>query len=314
MLLSWSSTRVQALACQVALVVALGGCGAAKNIAVDTFAASMGEGSTSLRAHFDYETAGQGAASGIMQLEALYGIRPHNETLALGLVQSYMAYAYGWVGDEAETALSEGDFEAADHHKRRLYWMYTRAKRVALRVMRLRDEGIDAQLTKHPEGFMAYLREHYTDPEEDIAPLFWLMMAWSSAISNAEDGTEFAAMPFVRALAERVIELDEAYESAGALAFMGGLLGSYSQALGGDPKEAKRYFERALTLTKRRNHLVHINYARLYAVTQQERELYVKLLREIIEAPDQGDLHRLSNKVARRRAYRYLKETDDLFF
>lgn len=304
------------LPCALLLLTATAivGCGPVKNLAVDTFAESMSEGSGSLRAHFDWETAGHGAASGIMQLEALYGIRPHNEALALGLVQSYMAYAYGWVGDASEAALAEGDYDTADRHKRRAYWMYTRAKRVALRVMRLRDEGIDAQLAKHPDGFLAYLREHYEDPEDDIAPVFWLMMAWSSAVSNSEDGTEFAAMPYIRALAERVMELDAGYESAGALVFMGGLLGSYSQALGGDPKEAKGYFEGALRRTERRNHLVHINYARLYAVTQQDRALYEKLLREVIEAPDQGDHHRLSNKVARRRAYRYLEEADDLFF
>lgn len=306
----------RALACPSLLFMAvcLGGCGWVKNSAVDMLVDSMGEGADSLRAHFDWETAGHGAAAGIIQLEALYGVRPVNENLALGLVKSYMAYAYGWVMDAHEVALAEEDFALADHHQQRAYLMYTRAKRIAMKVVRQRDEDFDAQLKQHPEELMDYLRQRYTDPEEDLAPLFWLMMSWSSAVNNSDDGTEFTEMPFIRTIAERIIELDETYEAAGALVFMGGLLGSYSPALGGDPEKAQGYFERALAITERKNHLIHVNYAKLYAVTVQDKELYLKLLREVVEAPDQGDEFRMSNKVARRRAYRYLKQVDDLFF
>ncbi|MDD9945045.1 MAG: TRAP transporter TatT component family protein [Myxococcales bacterium] len=292
----------------------LGGCGWLKNMAIDMFASSMEGGSGSLRAHFDWETAGQGAASGIMQLEALYGVRPDNEQLALGLVKSYMAYTYGWAMDDYELALVNEEFDRADRIKVRAYWLYMRAKRISLRVMRDRDPGIDEHLKADPDQLILYLREHYTDAEDDIAPIFWLMMSWSSAVNNSPDGTAFADMPFIRALAQRVIELDETYEAAGALVFMGGLFGSYSKALGGDATKAKDYFERALAITKRRSHLVQLNYARLYAVTAQDKKLYLALLNEIIEAPDQGNEFRLSNKVARRRAYRYLEEADDLFF
>ena len=77
------------------LPMTLGACGAAKGIAIDTLVSSLEEGSGSLRAYFDWETAGHGAASGIIQLEALYEIRSDNELLALSLVKSYMAYTYG---------------------------------------------------------------------------------------------------------------------------------------------------------------------------------------------------------------------------
>jgi len=99
----------------------------------------------------------------------------------------------------------------------------------------------------------------------------------------------------------------------GALAFMGGLYGSYPEALGGNHPLASCYFERALKLTERRNHIVHVNYAKLYAVAAQDRELFVRLLEEVVEAEDQGDHYRMGNIVARRRAERYLSQVDEFF-
>lgn len=274
----------------------------------------MEDGSDALRAHFDWETAGHGAASGIMQLEALYQLRPENEGLALALAKSYMAYAYGWVMDDAELAAMKGDDELYEYHQRRAYLMYTRAKNVAMRTMRLRDENFDAVLSQGPDALAHYLREEYDDVEDDLPPVYWLMMAWSSSINNSGDVTEFTDMAFVKVLAQHVIASDPGYEDAGALVFMGGLLGSYTKALGGEPEKAVDYFERALKATKRRNHIIQVNYAKLYAVTYQDRDLYLKLLREVIDADDQGNRFRLGNKVARRRAGRYLEQIDDFFF
>jgi hypothetical protein len=59
---------------------------------------------------------------------------------------------------------------------------------------------------------------------------------------------------------------------------------------------------------------VLINYAALYAVSVQDRALYVSLLNEIMSAGDQGSDYRMTNKVARRRAARGLKRVDELFF
>jgi hypothetical protein len=59
--------------------------------------------------------------------------------------------------------------------------------------------------------------------------------------------------------------------------------------------------------------MLHFMYARTYAVNTQNRELFEKLLNEVIDAPDLGPRVRLSNKIARVRAARYLARADDLF-
>jgi hypothetical protein len=139
--------------------------------------------------------------------------------------------------------------------------MYRRARDLAVGAMRYRDDGIDAALAAKPDVLKRYLQEHYTDAEDDVAPVFWAASAWGS-ILNTERG--------------------------------------------------RQYFEQALKLTQRKAHIVLVNYARLYALTLNDKPLFLKLLREVIEAGDQGTHYRLSNKIARVRAEMLLAKADQL--
>lgn len=289
-----------------------GGC--INKTAVNTTAGILAEAEGSTRAYFDWESAGYAAPSGIMQLEGLHTISPNNTTLTLTLAKAYMAYAYGWVMDEYDQADMKADFELSAHHQKRAFLMYSRARDLVLRAVDQRDPHLREQLSKDPKTLSAYLKKNWRDREEDVPLLFWLMMSWSSAINNSPDIDALVDMPLIRALASWVAVLDPGYEDAGALVFLGGFECSFPEALGGNPKLGKKYFEQALALTGRKNHIVLFNYAIYYGVAAQDRQVYVSSLREIIEAPDQGNLHRLSNKVARRRAVRALQRTDERFF
>lgn len=283
-----------------------------KRMAVDTTASILSEADIVARSYFDWESAGQAGPAGIIQFEGLHLVSPDNDELTLMLVKAYMAYAYGWVMDSYEVARAEGDFDLAEHHQFRAYLMYSRARDLALRVVKGRDPEIASALVMPPKELAAYLDRKFD--MDDLPSLFWLMMSWTSAINNSPDAAELADMAELRVIARWVIERDPGYEDAGALAFLGGFESSMPKAFGGDPEKGKQYFERALELTQRKNHILLINYATLYAVNAQDRELYVSLLREIIESGDQGAPYRMSNKVARRRAVRALARVDELFY
>jgi tetratricopeptide (TPR) repeat protein len=272
----------------------------------------LAEGDGVARAYFDWQSAGSAAPAGIIQFEGMHVVSPDNEELTLMLVKAYMAYAYGWVMDAYEVAQASGDFDQAEQHKRRAYLMYTRARDLALRVVEKRDPEVRQALTLPTKELTAYLNRKFT--QDDIAPLFWLMMSWTSSINNSPSSEDLADMAQLRAIASWVIERDPGYEDAGALVFLGGFESSMPKAVGGDPAKGKAYFERAIELTKRKNHIVLINYATLYAVNAPDRALYLSLMREILEAPDQGAAFRMSNKVARRRATRALARVDELFY
>jgi hypothetical protein len=253
------------------------------------------------------------AASGLVQLEGLHRISPDNPKLTLTLAQGYVAYAFGWVMDKQEAAELDGRFDEADREQARAYFMYERARLLVLSLMRKRDAGIDRALERDPAALTSYLREHYADRDDDIELVFWLAISWGSVISNAPSTDALIDLPLVKALAQHSVELDETYENGGALALLGGFEAAYPEQLGGNWKKGREYFERAIAISKRRNHLHQINFARIYAVNTQDRALFVSLMREVIDAGDLGDDVRLSNKVARRRAERYLRYTDDLF-
>lgn len=289
-----------------------GGC--VNEMAVDTTVGILAEAEGSTRAYFDYESAGYAAPSGIMQLEGLHTISPDNETLSLTLAKAYMAFAYGWVMDARDEADFKGDFDLAAHHQQRAYLMYSRARDLVLGAIKDRDPKFTEMLKQDPQKFTAYLKEEWDDPEDDLPLLFWLMMTWNAAINNSPDMDANIDMPVIRTIAARIAEVDPAYEDAGALVFLGGFECSMPAAFGGNPKKGRKYYDQAVALTKRRNHIVLLNFAQLCAVANQDRELYVSLLREILEAPDQGNSVRLSNKVARRRATRALARTDELFY
>lgn len=282
------------------------------SFAADQAGAIAAESVDRMRGFWDYDIAGHGNAAGIMQLESLFRFSPDNEELALTLCASYVGYAFGWIEVQAERAEDAGDYDGAARQRQRAELLYTRARDVALHVLRQRDGGIDAALAGKPAQLEAYLAEHYDDPE-DAAPLFWLSAAWGARLGMSEDMSLAMDLSAIIAVVERVIELDERFEGAGALVFLGGFNSQFPAQFGGSPEKGKQYFERALQLTGRRAHQVQLNYARTYALTMNDKAQFVALLNEIIAAPDQGRDVRLANKIARVRAELLLSKVDRLF-
>jgi len=157
------------------------------------------------------------------------------------------------------------------------------------------------------------LKKHYVS-KDDVGPIFWAGMAWGAAVNMSLDQPDLIAdIPTAKALVEHAITLDDMYFNGGCYIFLGSMEASFPPALGGDPEKGKVYFEKGLEKTGRKNHMLLVNYARLYGVNTQNRDLYVKLLMEVIEAPDLGNSVRLSNKIARVRAERYLSQVNDFF-
>jgi len=295
-----------------ALGLGASGCSLSR-IAADSTAGVLADAAPAARGYFDYESAGISAASGIVQLEGMHSISPDNEELSLTLAQAYVVYAFGWVQDEREEAMFAGDFERTDYHQQRAYNMYKRAYDLVFRIVCERDDQIVKLAKGDPDLLVKHLRAEWDDPEDDIELTFWWALTWGSVVTNSPDFDALIDFNAVKAVAAHVVYLDETYENAGALAMLGGYESSYPEQLGGNWKRGKELFQRAIELSKRRNHLHMINYARTYALNAQDKELFVSLLNEVLNAPDLGDDVRLSNKVARRRAQRYLRNIDQWF-
>jgi hypothetical protein len=267
----------------------------------------------SVDAFFDYETAGAGLPGIIMQLEAFYSVTQNNEMLSLDLAKAYVGYAQGWIECDIDAADARGEIAAGDRARARARNHYLRARNLALHAMRVRDGGIDAALQGSEDDLAKYLREHY-ESKDDAPPLLWAGLAWGAAINmSLDDPSLIVDLPLTKALVQRALELDDLFFNGGAYLFLGIAEGSLPQAMGGNPELAREWFEKGLARTGRKNHMMHVNYARIWAVNNQDREAFRSLLTEVLEAADLGPEVRLSNKVARARAERLLAQEDSFF-
>lgn len=295
------------------LLVALsGGCDLQRFTAQST-AGLFSRGAAGLQQHFDYELVGDALPASILQVEGVFRIIPDNEQLGTTLIQSYTSYAFGWVEDDMQIAQDSGDLDEEERLMGRARLLYERGRNVGLHLMRLRDPGIDAALAGGHQDLVAYLEEHYTSAE-DVPVLFWTGYAWGSAVNAGRDDPEMIlSLPFARALVERAVALDPSFFNYSGLTFLAVVNASLPPALGGNPDVAREYFERALAATDRKFLTIQLSYARTYAVQVQDRDLFIRLLREVIDGGDPEPNARLANRIARRRAIRWMNRIDQLF-
>ena len=294
----------------VAIVPALLGCDLTKM-------AANGSGDLFQRAapgfeqHWDWELAGEAMPGNILQTEGLLRVVPENKILVTNLIRLYTGYAYGWVEDRAEVLAAENNHLEAAEQMRRARYMYERARDLGKHLIELEGhEGFDAKYEEGLEPFKAWLQSEFDDAEDDVPGLFFTGYAWGSYINaNKSNMAAVADLPFAQALVERAVELDPTYFNHAGLIFEAVF---NTNAPGADLDLAMPYWERALEATERKNLLVLVNMAKSYAVKRQDRELFIALLREALEADDINPEQRLQNMVARRRAARYLRQIDTL--
>jgi len=266
--------------------------------------------SAGVERHWDYELVGEASPGNILQLEGILRVTPDNQDLLLLTAQAYAAYAYGWVEDEAERAEEAGDYQESERLRERAMRMYRRARNLMFRVMRQRGDGFREART-NLDRFEPWLAEKMDD-REDAEALFWLGYAWGSMIGADLTNTDsIADISLVQAAVARSVAIDPTVEHAGGLVLLGSL-----KCRSPSPEirdEGAAHFQEALNLTERRYLVVQVNLASTCARVNQDRDAYVELLREVLSAEDPLPEARLANRIAKRRARRYLAMTDELF-
>ncbi|RMI04714.1 MAG: hypothetical protein D6681_09220, partial [Calditrichaeota bacterium] len=151
--------------------------------------------------------------------------------------------------------------------------------------------------------------------KEDVPALFWTAFAWSGWINlNRDDPQAVFDLSKVKAMMNRVLELDEGYFFGAAHLFWGSIYGSIPPLLGGDPDKARAHFQRAIELSEGKFLLAHVYYARFYAATTLNEELFEELLTKVVNAP--GDImpgYELMTSLAKRQAESLLKRREEIF-
>ncbi|MCS7216759.1 MAG: TRAP transporter TatT component family protein [Candidatus Bipolaricaulota bacterium] len=168
--------------------------------------------------------------------------------------------------------------------------------------------GLDEALRLSNEEF----REFLARCTEGRA-LLWAGHGWGQLLGRMNPFSAFFALPKIRAIYERAMELAPTYMAGSAFQAYGALLANlsdYGILFGVKLAQAKPYFEKALEIDP--TYLDHyVAYAKEYAVRAKDRALFESLLRQVLEAPI-GNWP-FWNEVAKDRAARFLAEIERYF-
>ncbi len=285
------------------------GCDLTKLTAEQT-AGLFHRGSPSIEQYWDYRTAGDGFPGTLLQLEAVASVVPEDERILYLLVQSYVAFGYGWLEDRVEELELAGQTEAAEEERTRARQAYTRARDLGIHWLRIDHDGFDEARSNGIENFERWLDDEFDDAEQ-AEQLFWTGYAWGSFINlSLDDISAIGDLALAKALVARSVELDPNYFHSSGLTF---LAVAESQELSGNMDRAKELFDQALAQTERKSLIIQVNMAKYYAVKKGDRALYEQLLNEVLAAGNPDPAQRLNNEIAKRRAKRYLAQANDLF-
>ena len=136
-------------------------------------------------------------------------------------------------------------------------------------------------------------------------------LAWIRV--HSADYTAIAYLPYVEALFERYLEINDGSDDATIHTYLGILKTLIPTGLGGDPEKGRAHFERAIQLSNGKDLSAKVEFANSYARLMYERDLHDRLLNEVLAADPEAPRLTLTNVLAQRQAKELLATADDYF-
>jgi tetratricopeptide (TPR) repeat protein len=290
----------------LALPLLLSSC-SVKRWAVKNVANSLAGGVDVYGTDEDPELVGDALPFGLKTMESLLATVPDHQGLLLSLCRGFTSYANAYVQAEGDLLVNTDYARAQALHERALK-LYLRAQGYGLRGLELRNRGVGEELRLDPARAAARIQKR------DLPMLYWTAAAWGSAIALGKDRPELLAdLPAIRALMERGLALDEAYEG-GAFHEALIVLDALPEAMGGSEASARRHFARAVELSRDTKASPYVTLAQTVAVLKQDRDEFESLLNRAIEFdPGADPSQRLMATVMQRRARALLARGDEFF-
>jgi len=237
-----------------------------------------------------------GTPAYLMLLDGLIEASPDNARLLVADCQAYSTYAslFTAEADQARTAA-----------------LYARAREYGFRALSTRAD-LRGALSGTLPGFSLVLERF---GKGDVPALFCTASSWAKwTAANLDNLDALAELPLLEATMERILELDDSYSYGSPHLLLGTYLAAKPAILGGDMAKAKKHFDRALVLADGKFLPAKVLYAKYYVRRIQDRELFVRILEEVLNTPsDTVPELTLSNAIAKEQAKELLEKTDEYF-
>jgi len=269
----------------------LSGCGQLVSNAKQEFAEDL---SATMLEQNDPETVKQAVPAYLILVSSMIKGDPDNVELLISGSKLYGAYASVFVEDRSrQKRLSTISFDYA-HHAFCLY------KPAACNIRELSYYEFEQSLKQFKQ--------------EDVQVLFALGSAWAGWLqANSADWNAVAELPRIKAIIQRVLELDPTINNGDAYLYMAVMQSFLPPAMGGKPELAKKNFEQAIEVSSGTNLMAKLLYAEKYARLVFDKELHDKLLKEVISSKIENDESTLINSIAQQKAELLLAQSDEYF-
>lgn len=262
-------------------------------IAINLVGKFLENGTTVLYTEENLSIAKSFIANNIKTLEVLLSRNPENKKINLLLCQALCAYAVGFVEDEDTLAAVK---------------LYRRAFQHALKSLPEKlhfDEN--TKLSQLEEILKAYTRK-------DVPALFWTGYSWGNLIMhNLDNPQNLLNLAKVEKIMNRVEQLNPEYNNASVYLFYGVYYCAKPVMFGGNPEKGKEYFLKCINLNGDDYLTPRVYMARYYAVQIQDRDMFVKLLTEVIKKDTHTPEYRLLNAIAKKKAHFLIKKINSFF-
>ena len=244
--------------------------------------------------HDDPATVQAGAPAYLLLLDGFIDESPDDADLLIAGARLNGAYATVFVKDP----------ERARH-------LAGKALTYAGRALCLRRAEMCAQEQRPYDEFVPLLASM---TRSDVPALYTYATAWAGSILiRRSEWDAVADLPKVEAIFERVVALDEGYDLGQAHLYLAVMRTQLPPALGGRPERGRAHFERAIALSKGRNLMAKVEFAKRYARLMFDQAMHDRLLREVLEADPHEPGLTLSNTLARQQARQLLATSEEYF-
>ena len=267
------------------------GCASLVGSVTQNFANDLG---TAILESDDPHMVRDGAPAYLILIDSLLAGNASNASLLEQSAELHSAYA--------------GAFVAEPERAKKLH-LKAKAQVLQAACLRLQD---GCALDQRPyQEFSAWVDAQQT---EQVPLLYNVASIWAGWIqANSDDFMAIAELGRVKALMQRVVELDGSYANGNAHLYMGVFETLVPPGMGGRPEKGRQHFEQALDISGGRNLMVKVMYADQYARLMFERKLHDQLLRDVMAADAKAPGLTLMNTVAKERAQLLLETADDYF-
>ncbi|HTS77974.1 MAG TPA: TRAP transporter TatT component family protein [Bryobacteraceae bacterium] len=288
------------------LVLVLCSC-SPKKYAIHQLGNSLSGLSDSMAADDDPELVRSALPFSLKLIETLIAANPKDEKLLFEATTGFTQYAYGFVQEDADE-LQDSDRVRSAALRARAAKLYIRARDYGLRAFDVRYTNFTARLKANPKEAVELLHKG------DVPLMYWTVIAWASALSASHDFTMLPEIPRFEALADRVLQLDDAYNEGAMHGFMITYEMSRLKPKPDRVEIAKAHFERNLELAHGHQVAPYVTYAESVLVAQKDKAGFEQMLRQALSInPNTWPEHRELNMLMQRRARWLLGRTDKLF-